>query len=377
MQIVYILKKCIHSKLNLNTLCAMKKFGITILILIIYVNIYGNTNDSTRVISFPKAIHLYTKLGPNYSQVEISNPDISKNMLFKPNPQSLWGFGFSYSWLGIGVSFMLPSSDEETRKYGKTQKFDFEAHYTMRRLMIDLTLKSYKGFYLSNPGNYIDSWTKNQPYPQAPNLQTVSIAGSLAYIFSPDRYSPNAAYTFTKAMRRSGGSWMLGGFFSINGIGSDTSIVPSVIKQYVDPKLDLNGVVFSNIGISFGYSHLFTIFKKNFIAFTLYPGISLQSVTQYSSLDGSKKEFNSLAMRNIVRVSIGRNGDKFYWGLNSYVESSTVKRNDSQIFLNSGHVEFFLGYRINTSNWRFMKGVDRFLHPRFLRFATGNPPQRE
>ncbi|HCT30582.1 MAG TPA: hypothetical protein DIW31_07570 [Bacteroidales bacterium] len=355
----------------------MKKLGITIMILIINIDVLGNSNDSIRVISFPKDIHFYTKLGPSYSQVEINDPNISDNMLFKPNPQSLLGFGFSYSWISLGISFTLPSTEEEEKKYGKTQKFDFEAHYTLRRIMIDLTLKSYKGFYLSNPRDYLNSWSRKEPYPQAPNLQTGSIAASFAYIFKPERYSPNAAYTFSKAMRRSGGSWMIGGFISINAVASDTSIVPSVIKQYVDSKLDLNGVVFSNIGVSFGYSHLFTIYRKNFIAFTLYPGISLQGVTQYSSLDGSKKEFSTLAMRNIVRVSIGRNGDKFYWGLNSYVESSTVKRNDSQIFLNSGHVELFLGYRLNTSNWRFMKGVDRLLHPRFLRFATGEPPQRD
>lgn len=355
----------------------MRVLFSTILFIAIYTNIYGSSKDSIRVKNFPRDIHFYTKLGPNYSQVEIRNPDISDNMLFKPNPQSLFGFGFSYSWIGLGVSFTLPSTDEDTKKYGKTQKFDFEAHYTLRRLMIDLTLKSYKGFYLNNPKDYIDNWNSSSPYPQAPNLQTVSIAGSFAYIFRPDRYSPNAAYSFTRAMRRSGGSWMIGGFISINGIGSDSSIVPKAIKTYVDPKLELNSVVFSNIGFSFGYSHLFTIFKKNFIAFTLYPGISLQRVSQYSSIDGSKKEFGEIAMRNIIRVSVGRNGDKFYWGLNSYIESGTVKRNDSQILLNSGNVQFFLGYRINTTNWRFMKRVDRFLHPRFLRFATGEPPQRD
>ncbi len=349
----------------------------SILFIVFYTNSYGINKDSLRVISFPKDIHLYTKLGPSYSQIEISNPDISENMLFKPNPQSLIGFGFSYSWIGLGVSFTLPSTSEDERKYGKTQKFDFEAHYTLRRIMLDFTLKSYKGFYLNNPKDYTNTWSKSDPYPQAPNLQTVSIAASFAYIFRPDRYSPNAAYSFTKAMRRSGGSWMLGGFISVNGVASDTSIIPAVVKQYVDPKLDLNGVIFSNIGFSFGYSHLFTIYKKNFIAFTIYPGLSLQNVAQYSSIDGSKKEFNTLAMRNIVRASIGRNGDKFYWGLASYVESSTVKHKKSQLFLNSGHVEFFLGYRLNTTNWRFMKGIDRFLHPRFLRFATGNPPQRD
>jgi hypothetical protein len=354
----------------------MKSFERLLLLAFLLFSTQAISNDSLRVISFPRQIHFYTKIGPSFSQVEIQNPDLPQNLLFKPNPQSLIGFGFSYSWLGLGVSFTLPSSDESDRLYGKTQKFDFEAHYTMRRLMVDLTLKSYKGFYFSNPEKYISTWHSGDPYPQVPNLQTVSIAASFTYVFSPDRYSSNAAYSYTKAMRRSGGSWMMGGFFSINGVASDTSIVPGVIQQYVDPKLDLKGVIFSNIGVSFGYSHLFTIRKKNFISFTFLPGLSLQKVTQYSSLDGSVKEFNTLALRNIIRFSIGRNGDKYYWGLATYVESSTVKQVDSQLFLNSGHAELFFGYRLDSSNWKFMKKVDRVMHPRFLRFVTGEPPER-
>ena len=300
--------------------------------LCILLSIKANAQDTLRVVSFPKSIQFYTKLGPTYSKVDIQNPDLPTKLQFAPNPQSLIGFGFSYSWLGLGVSFMLPSSAEDDRKYGKTQKIDFEAHYTMRRVMVDLTVKNYKGFYLSNPDKLISTWNSGDPFPKAPHLQTVSLAGSFAYVFSPDRYSSNAAYTFTKAMRRSGGSWMLGGFFSINGVGSDSSsIVPNAIKNYVDPKLDLSLVIFSNIGVSFGYSHLFTIRKKNFISFTLFPGISLQSASQISSIDGTKKETSELALRNIFRFSVGRNGDKFYWGLATYVESSTVQHMDSKV----------------------------------------------
>ncbi len=340
------------------------------------VSLKAYSNDTLRVITFPKHIHLYTKLGPTFSQVEIQNPDIPKNLLFKPNPQPMFGFGFSYSWLGIGVSFLLPSDSETDKKYGKTQKFDFEAHYTMRKLMIDITIKNYKGFYFSNPDSYIDNWNNGDPYPQAPNLQTVSLAASFAYILSPDRYSSNAAYSFTKAMRHSGGSWMFGGFFSINGVASDTSIVPKIVKQYIDPKLDLRGAIFSNLGVSFGYSHLFTVYKKNFISFTLLPGLSLQSVTQYPSFNDSIRKYNTLSLRTIFRTSIGRNGDRFYWGLNVYIETSSFKHEDSQLKLSSGHAEFFLGYRLDTSKWKFMKRVDRVIHPRFLRFATGNPPDR-
>ncbi len=349
------------------------------LILIIFISIspFAHSNDTLRIISFPKHIHLYTKIGPTFSQVEIRNPDLPENLLFEPNPQSLIGFGFSYSWLGLGVSFTLPSTDEFNNKYGKTQKFDFEAHYTMPRLMVDLTLKSYKGFYVSNPEDYIDSWNKNDPFPQAPNLQTVSLAASFAYVFSPDRYSSNAAYSFTQAMRRSGGSWVAGGFFSINGVVSDTSIIPYTIRQNTNLQFDLKGVVFSNFGVSFGYSNLWSIYKKNFIAFTFLPGVSIQKVTQYSSINETEKVYNTVSPRTIFRFSIGRNGDKYYSGLTTYLESSSIKNLDSRLLLSSGHFEFFFGYRIDTDNWKFMKTVDRIMHPRFLRFASGKPPIRD
>lgn len=334
-------------------------------------------NDSLRVVSFPRHINFYTKIGPSFSQVEISNPHLRESLMFEPNPQSLIGFGFSYSWLAIGFKFELPSEKYADLKYGKTQKFDFEAHYTMRRLVVDLTVKDYKGFYFSNPKTYIDGWSSGDPYPQMSDLETITLAASFTYVFSPDRYSSNAAYTFTNAMRRRGGSWMLGGFASISGVASDSSIVPAAIKQYVDPELDLKNVVYTDFGISIGYSYLLTIYKKYFISFTLLPGLSYQNITQQSSIDQTIKEYESLSVRTISRFSLGRNGDKYYWGLASYLESSLVNHHDTDLSLSSGHVELFFGYRFDTSNWKFMKKFDRVMHPRFLRFLTGNPPARE
>lgn len=337
-----------------------------------------NANDTLRIVDYPRHVSFYTKVGPTYSEIEIENPGIKDGLLFKPNPESVLGLGFSYSWFGLGVSFTLPTNTEWNKKYGKTEKFDFEAHYTLRRMMVDLTFKYYKGFYFENPESYIPNWNENtDPYPQSPNLATLTLGGSFAYIFRPDRYSSNAAYKHTQSMRRSGGSWMMGGFVSLNAMVSDTSIVPPSIRQYVDPKLDLKEVSFLNCGFSFGYSHLFTLWKKYFIGFTIFPGLSFQTASHQSSIDGKYTQINEIAVRNISRFSMGRNGDRYYWGFSTYVESAYTNHSESQIFLNSGHFEFFLGYRLDTSSWKFMKKADRLLHPRFLRFMIGDPPQRD
>jgi len=280
--------------------------------------LHGTTfaeSDSIRIVDYPRHIHFYSKIGPTYSEVEIVNLEMEDGLLFKPNPEPVIGLGFSYSWFGLGFSFTVPSSEVQVKKYGKTQKFDFEAHYTLRKLMIDLTLKNYKGFYFSNPETYIDTWNwKTDPYPQVPNLETFTAGVSFAYIFKPERYSSNAAYTFTQSMRKSGGSWMLGGFASLNLMNSDSSIVPFSVRQHVDPKLDLKAVGFYNVGASFGYSHLFRFRKNFFIAFTLLPGLSLQKVYLQSSIDETVTESNELALRTISRFSVGRNGNKFFWG---------------------------------------------------------------
>lgn len=345
--------------------------------LIVFFPIIAKSNDTLRILTFPKHLQLYTKLGPSYSEVEVLNPDIENIILFEHNPQSTLGFGFSYSWLSMGLSFTLPSPKDDLLLYGKTNKFDFVSHYTMKRSILDLTLKWYKGFYISNPEEYIPDWRKVDPYPRVPDLETVVISISYAYIFKPEKYSSGAAFTFDKAMRKSGGSWMAGSYISINEVSADSSIIPKSIQQYVDPELDLSKITFSNIGASIGYSHLFTIRKKNFISFTILPGLSYQMISQCSSIDGSISESKELALRSIIKFSVGRNGDKFYWGFASHFESSIVKHNGTELYINSGNGEVFFGYRFDTSSWRFMKRVDRIMHPKVLRKILGTPPDRD
>lgn len=344
------------------------------LLVITPLNSYGS--DSIRIVNYSKYLHVYNKIGPSFSRLEIHSPDTDKTLKIEPNPASEITLGFNYSWLGLSYTFVPPANQSLDSQFGKTIKNDFEAHITTNRLMVDLTFKKYKGFYLANPESFMDSWEDNGVYPRIPDLQTSTASVSFAYIFSPQKYSPNAAYTYTRAMRKSGGSWMIGGFATSNKVLTDTSIIPGNLKLYIDPKYDLQQIKFSDIGVSLGYSYLLTIAKKNFISATLLPGLSFQRIVQQSAINETEIKNNAVSLRSIIRISAGRNGDKCYWGLNAFLQSSMVENNESEVSLNSGHVAFFIGYRINTDNWKFMKGVDKVLHPPGFRFLTGQPPQR-
>lgn len=359
--------------------------NIRYFLVVIYISFPGfrisaQEKDSLppRIVTFPKALNFYTQLFNAYSQVEVSSYRVEgQSLLLKPNSQMQLGLGVSYSWFWAWFAFSLPSTPEFDREFGKTKKFDFELHYTTRRSFIDITVKHYKGFYIANTYDLLDGWDYRDETPKVPSLETVSIALSYAYVFRPDRFSADAAYSFTDAMRRSGGSWVLGAFASVNGVFAQKSILPVEVKPFVDPNLDLKQVGFSNMGLSFGYSHLFTLWRKFFISLSLLPGVSYQRVVRQSALNGSVTRSTGLSLRNITRFSLGRNGDRFYWGVTAYFESSIVDNEKSQLLLSSGSTAVFFGYRLGTDSWRFMRRVDRWLHPRFLRFLTGEPPVRD
>lgn len=350
-------------------------FRKLILLAILIIPVRANAKDTLRYIGYPKHIHLYTKVGPAYSQLSMSNPDVKNSLELEPNMQSSISLGFNYSWLGLGYSFVLPPREAYNLKFGKTKKNDFVAHLTLRRFMVDFTLNTYKGFYLANAEDF-NGWNNKQSYPQVPDLKTTSLSASFAYVFKPDKFSAAAAYSYTKAMRRSGGSWMLGGFVSKSGIYSDSTIVPLSIKQFVNPELNLKNIKLTELGISLGYSYLLAIRKKYFVSITFLPGISFQKIRQQSPTDESYHEKGAVSFRQSSHLSLGRNGDKYYWGIKSYLESSIIQNQKSELTFESGNFEFFVGYRLNTENWKFMKAVDRILHPRRLRFITGSAPDR-
>lgn len=339
-----------------------------VLILFLFITQYLYSNDSLRIITFPKQLHLHVRLNSAQSQLEIRNPEIEESLRLSLNTPSSLKVGFFYSWLGLSYGFILPREKKDVDQYGKSKGFSLDAHVMKTRLMIDVMYKKYHGYFLTNPEEFISDWDSESIYPQMPDLHTIILSLSVGYVFRPDKFSPTAAYTFTKAMRKSGGSWIVGGFASRSLINSDSSLVSKAILQWVDPKLDLKGVTFIDIGASFGYAFLVTIMKKNFFSLSLLPGLTYQNIKQQLAKDFTYKHLDALSLRTAVHFSLGRNGNKFYWGVNSFLESGITRNFDTELSLNSGYLEFFLGYRLNTENWKFMRKIDKIMNPKFSIF---------
>jgi len=113
--------------------------------------------------------------------------------------------------------------------------------------------------------------------------------------------------------------------------------------------------------------------RKLFTSVTALPGFSFQQAIETSALDGKTTQRDRVSARFAFSLAFGYNTEKFYCGLVSNAESKSY---GSELDVNFQKVGLQFVYRFDTSNWKFMKGVDKLMHPRFLRFALGDRPQR-
>ena len=80
------------------------------------------------------SLKLYTLTKSNTLSV-IHPPDGSVNL--KPNGNTGLGLGVNYKFIGIALSFGVPSSQSSNEKYGKTNDFDLQVSFFGKRIGFD------------------------------------------------------------------------------------------------------------------------------------------------------------------------------------------------------------------------------------------------
>ena len=285
-----------------------------------------------------------------FNKFKIQDDSSGHSVQYSPNSNVNLGFGVNYKWFGLGIAFNFPFVNNDNHIYGKTQRFDAQTNIFTRKFAIDVHLQTYKGFYIENPDSYLNDWTSDSLYPQRPDIITTALGGSFIYTFNHKKYSAKAAFIQTEFQKKSAGSFLLGGFFSLFGISGDSSFIPHELKNEYDPDLLFNHVSIAGIGVTFGYTHTFVLWKKFYLSFTLVPGISVQN---YNIEYGNKEDVKTgsvVSGRFLARMALVYNSDRSYAGLTAINDSfngSTGEEQKNSLNYEVGVVRFFYGRRFN------------------------------
>jgi hypothetical protein len=302
--------------------------------------------DSLYIEDYSKNFTVWLNTYSKSNLISIVDDAGSKVLEYKPNESVSFGPGFGWKWIGLDLSFISLSRNDNW-KYGKTNKFDIQSHFYLRKYMIDVHVQAYNGFYMSSLKGTKEDVVEDDEIYKRSDIWQIAIGGAFYYHSNSEQCSFKSSFSQTQIQKKSKGSWVIGAFYNFFGTFGDSLLLPSVVVNEFDSTARYHGALSSSIGVIGGYTHTFVYRKKWFVTLSLMPGLGLQSYKYALQGDTAVREDRSnLSSRFQSRFAFGYNVPRFYAGF-SAVSDNFDFRNSSPSYVkhNFGVVRVFFGYR--------------------------------
>jgi hypothetical protein len=273
----------------------------------------------------------------------LKNRNAKDILQYRPNLQSAFGLGFTYRWLAFDIVFNPKWNNNKTEKYGETSEFNVKGTLYLKKNMLDVMFRSYKGFHISNPKDYLDPW--DGTYPYRPDMGIVNFNISYTVASNYDRYSPKTTFQLDGRMKKSAGSALFTSSFNITSMKADSSIMPQEYEQSFSSQAQISRLGVALLQQSAGYAYTF-IYRQYYLTLSAMPGLSFAFGTVYSEVE--KYNPTSLNLMFESKNGIGYNSRRWYAGLYFIYKYQNIKITDDLAFnSNLGEWRLFIGYRIH------------------------------
>jgi hypothetical protein len=243
-------------------------------------------------------------------------------MIYKPNNLVEFGVGATWKFLSVDFGYGLNLSRNEEK--GNTDYFDFQFHYYGRRLMFDIFLQNYTGFYLWD----IET---EKIHGIRPDLSVFQVGFLGEYLFNGKKFSSSAAFNQEEWQKKSAGSLLLGIGAYYSKISADSSFV---LNSEIKDRQTSRGFQF---GPSIGYAYTWVMKENFFVTVSMSIGVHVG----FGTINGKRK--TEVFPTVYPRLSAGYNGDK--WALSlSFQNNSIYTSNPEAAEMNLDIAEFKLVY---------------------------------
>jgi len=298
--------------------------------------------DSIYYSDLSSLLHLRIYSLAKLNTLEIKYED--EKLRLEPNGVVSLGGGFNFKGIGIALGFGIPSSQNSIDKYGKTKRLDIQAGIFSKRIGGDAYFQAYRGYYCSNPGDFME-WD-NDYYPQLPEIKTISVGLSVFYIFNNSRYSYKAAFVRTQIQKKSAGSFTGGIFFNYDDVNSGNGFFPEELPDSIGYDFDMTAFRYIATGINAGYMFTWVISKNFFLNLAAVPGFGYRN-TSITTAEGESGSENDPHIQALLRGALGYEHKKVYAGLTASTLIRNVRYKDYDINLATEQLRLFIGMRFD------------------------------
>ena len=277
----------------------------------------------------------------------------------KTNLNASLGLVFSYKFVSVRLGVRPGLSDSKKENKGETDFFRIKVKLLFDNWTHRFEYNYTRGFYIDNTDDFGVTETSSNFHVQFPNLTTNIISGSTHYNFN-DNYSVKAVESNTEIQLKSTGTFVVGVNYAFYDVGG-TNVV-KYENGDIENKLSYNEYSGFSANLNGGYHYTFVLHKYWYVNLRANPGIGFDfyKTTFYTEDSSEKKNNNEVFFALTSGVSVGYNGQKYYFGAEYNYSINSEKFDNANInlqpIINNFHI--FIGYRFKAPK-QVRKPIDK------------------
>jgi len=299
------------------------------------------SQDTAYYQTFPEHITSRLYFSRKYTSLKIQDKLTGKDYLYMPNTTLNMGVGATYKMLTLNLAYGFGFLNPEEGK-GETKYLDAQAHIYPRKMVVDLFLQFYKGYYLTDglgasPG---------ENYLTRPDMKVQKVGASVQYVFNHGRFSYRAAFLQNEWQKKSAGTFLLGAEMYGGMAQEDSNLIPNLLID--NSARNFETLRFFELGPNAGYAYTLVIREHFFVTASASANLGVGYSTHHGE-SGRHSQWG-INPNYFLRGFVGYNSEK--WSINANYVHNRV-----QLPENGGFSSAMMtgNYRLNFI-YRFLPG---------------------
>lgn len=275
--------------------------------------------------------------------------DLSTTKTLKFSPNNYYHLGFNFSNIIVTFGFYPGIKFGAKPNRGKTTSRDVQVTVIGRKVITDINVQNYRGFYLYNSNEYELQGLNPDTFIIRPDIKVFSFGINTMYVFRSRKYSLRGAFSFTDVQRKSAGSFMAGIYHSyVEFRSDDTSLVTFPFRDRFSPVLNtIDKISVTTLGASGGYGYTY-VYKKIIYSNCINIGLGAESTVYHTLDDSDHKQSLDPGIHLNAKSTLRYDNLRFFTGiLASYDNNYAFSKHDFKTENYIAKVVFFAGYRFN------------------------------
>lgn len=253
------------------------------------------------------------RLVSNFKQQRFKLSNDEASLRFIPNNPFGIGFGVANQKIVIDIIFNLKTEDKEET----TKKFAAEGAFILKKL-------NYFSFIIENVHGYDVSSNYNDFEEFREDISIFSVGLNYLRILNKSNITVRDMKSGLKSFDKTTFTFGIGGFFIVNTLNSDGSIIPPDLAPIFNEQAQISKFSAFGAGMLAGFSAYIKLPANFFASFYAAPGVGLEHKKVHTEYDKYSPS-NPLLYKADLFTSVGYNKKQFYinfvFGTNIYATS--------------------------------------------------------